>query len=150
MRKKDRLQLLREILIEENIQKQEDLVVFLKNRGIEITQATISRDFSELQLIKTLDEKGEIRYILPNFSKENDYHFSKISPMINDIIMQEIELMMYVVPGTALRVKQVLLRTMKAEIFAAIADDDGVFVKAWSQESAQKIFNLWKKENGGI
>ena len=50
-------------LIENNeIETQEKLVSLLAKHGYDVTQATISRDIKELQLIKTLSSSGRYRY----------------------------------------------------------------------------------------
>ncbi len=50
-------------LIEKNeIETQDKLAAMLAQHGYEVTQATISRDIKELQLIKTLAPSGRYRY----------------------------------------------------------------------------------------
>ncbi|MCJ0582211.1 ArgR family transcriptional regulator, partial [Enterococcus cecorum] len=49
MRKKDRHRLIIRLLNEFAIEKQEDFVEILKKHGVEVTQATISRDIKELK-----------------------------------------------------------------------------------------------------
>lgn len=50
-------------LIEKNeIETQDKLVSMLKEHGYDATQATISRDIKELQLIKTLSSAGRYKY----------------------------------------------------------------------------------------
>ena len=52
MRKIDRQRIIRRILQENAIYRQEDLVAILQAKGIEVTQATISRDVKDMQLLK--------------------------------------------------------------------------------------------------
>ena len=54
---------IKEILHDYNISNQEDLVNKLKEEGVVVTQATLSRDFAELGVIRTIAGNG-IRYIL--------------------------------------------------------------------------------------
>jgi len=50
-------------LIENNeIETQEKLASMLKEGGYEVTQATVSRDIKELQLIKILSSNGKYKY----------------------------------------------------------------------------------------
>ena len=44
---------------------QDDLVTILRNNGYNVTQATVSRDIKELQLVKVLSSKGKYKYIQP-------------------------------------------------------------------------------------
>ena len=50
-------------IIEKNVvETQEDLTELLKKGGYPVTQATVSRDIKELQLVKVSDENGVLRY----------------------------------------------------------------------------------------
>lgn len=50
-------------LIEHNdVQTQEELADRLKQMGVSVTQATVSRDIKELRLIKVLSDDGNYRY----------------------------------------------------------------------------------------
>ena len=50
-------------LIENNeIETQDKLVSMLKDFGYDVTQATVSRDIKELQLVKTLSSSGKYKY----------------------------------------------------------------------------------------
>ena len=50
------------IISETEVETQEQLLDELAKRGIFATQATISRDIKELQLIKTLSSTGKYKY----------------------------------------------------------------------------------------
>lgn len=57
-------------LIENNeIETQDKLAAMLRDFGYEVTQATISRDIKELQLVKTLAPSGKYKY---SVSKNSD------------------------------------------------------------------------------
>ena len=50
-------------LIENNeIETQEKLAAMLRDYGYDVTQATVSRDIKELQLVKTLTAEGKYKY----------------------------------------------------------------------------------------
>lgn len=65
MRKQERQMAIRELLRQNNVERQEEIVALLRQRGIEVTQATISRDVKEMQLIKLPSPTGEYRYSFP-------------------------------------------------------------------------------------
>lgn len=50
--KQERQQAIKSLINNEQIQRQEDLVQKLNEAGWEVTQATISRDITEMQLVK--------------------------------------------------------------------------------------------------
>ena len=60
--KNDRQNQLLQIIAEENIETQEQLLERLEARGIKSTQATISRDIKQLQLVKAPAGQGRYRY----------------------------------------------------------------------------------------
>ena len=51
-------------LIEKHpIDRQEDLLAHLREAGFDVTQATVSRDIRDLQLVKVADSEGRYRYM---------------------------------------------------------------------------------------
>lgn len=61
--KKMRLEAIESIVKEVPIDGQEQLLKLLKDRGFSVTQATLSRDFNELQIVKVPDGDGGYRYM---------------------------------------------------------------------------------------
>lgn len=55
-----------EIINNNEVETQEKLVALLKENSYYVTQATISRDIKELQLIKVLSNDGKYKYALGN------------------------------------------------------------------------------------
>jgi transcriptional regulator of arginine metabolism len=51
-----------EIIEKQDVETQEELADMLKDRGIVVTQATVSRDIKELHLLKVLSENGGYKY----------------------------------------------------------------------------------------
>ncbi|MCL6451365.1 MAG: arginine repressor [Acetobacteraceae bacterium] len=54
-----------EIVREQVVGTQEELARHLREQGIEVTQATVSRDIKELQLLKLPNGDGRYRYAMP-------------------------------------------------------------------------------------
>lgn len=52
-----------DIIQKEDVDTQERLVQLLKEAGYEVTQATISRDIKELQLVKAQTSDGRYKYV---------------------------------------------------------------------------------------
>ena len=59
-----RIAVITEILNKHIIRSQEDVLRLLLERGIEVTQATLSRDLKKLHATKTTDGKGRYRYVI--------------------------------------------------------------------------------------
>lgn len=60
--KSTRHSLILEIIEEKDIETQEELAEELKQRGVKVTQATVSRDIKELRLLKVLADHGGYKY----------------------------------------------------------------------------------------
>ena len=66
MSKRERHDTILEIVREERVGSHEQLREFLGKRGIEVTQATLSRDVRELRLVKVQGADGQPYYTLPD------------------------------------------------------------------------------------
>ena len=71
MNKSERQAALAWIINQKPIATQEELLAALKAAGIDATQATISRDIREMQIVKAQDAKGTLRYTIFRGSEES-------------------------------------------------------------------------------
>ena len=67
-RKNDRIEFLIEIIKNNNVGSQEELLRMLSERGIFVTQATLSRDLKMLKTTKVPLDHGAYAYMLPDAS----------------------------------------------------------------------------------
>ncbi len=67
--KRNRLQVISEILRSTVVGSQEELLRLLTERQCEVTQATLSRDLKLLKVAKTPLSNGTYKYILPSYNK---------------------------------------------------------------------------------
>ncbi len=67
--KRNRLQIISEILRSTVVGSQEELLKMLSERQCEVTQATLSRDLKLLKVAKTPLSNGTYKYILPSYNK---------------------------------------------------------------------------------
>lgn len=72
MKSFERRELILELISANAVETQDDLLVLLKNKGIETTQATVSRDVKKLNLIKTQDASGKYRYAVSSTAPNED------------------------------------------------------------------------------
>ena len=70
--KKNRLQLILELIKTQRGGCQEDLVKLLAERDFKVTQATLSRDLKKLRVTKVATDSGEYIYIVPNSNDVKD------------------------------------------------------------------------------
>ncbi|WP_161878142.1 arginine repressor [Alkalibacterium sp. MB6] len=141
MKKKERHQLLRQLVQQETIRKQEDFVNKLLDRGIEVTQATISRDIKELQLIKVPAKDGGYQYNLP---PEMNYNISKkLGRLMKDAFVsidtQKEFVLVKTLPGNAFALGTLIETANYKEVFGCISGDDTVLIICRDEESAERF-----------
>ncbi|MDD6686146.1 MAG: hypothetical protein SOU49_04760 [Sodaliphilus pleomorphus] len=64
--KRNRLQMIIELIRKNTIGSQNELAEMLKTRGIDVTQATLSRDLKALKITKVANDLGNYMYIIPD------------------------------------------------------------------------------------
>lgn len=62
MNKKVRHDIIKQLIQTHHVGTQEDIKSLLQQKGISVTQATLSRDLREIGLLKLRDEKGKLYY----------------------------------------------------------------------------------------
>ena len=60
--KKERQAEIKKIITQQKVQKQDELVQILNERGWNVTQATVSRDIASMQLVKVPLARGGFAY----------------------------------------------------------------------------------------
>ncbi len=131
-------------IIENNvIETQDDLADKLRELGMDVTQATISRDIKELRLIKVLTPDGKYRYSAMNSDTGN----------MNDrllIIIKEAYvscdyanniLVIKTLPGMAQAVAATLDALGWSDIVGTIAGDDTVMVVCRAEKIAEDLMD---------
>src|SRR3712207_8256178 len=74
-----------EIINTKDIETQEELAEELKKRGVDVTQATVSRDIKELKLIKVLSENGSYKYA--TISKSDSFITNKLVNVFTNTVI---------------------------------------------------------------
>ena len=64
------------------VHSQNDLVDLLADEGIEVTQATASRDLEEVGAVRSKDESGVMRYRLLDQVSEQRARFNRVSDQL--------------------------------------------------------------------
>ncbi len=141
LKKKERHRLLKELIEEQSIEKQEDFVSILKERGIDVTQATISRDIKELQLMKVPATSGGYYYSLP--PDMNDDTSVKLGKMLKDAFVsmdcQDYFMVIHTIPGNAFALSALLDASNFEGVFGTISGDDTLLVICRSAEDAKQL-----------
>ncbi|EJO7060785.1 transcriptional regulator ArgR [Staphylococcus pseudintermedius] len=139
---------IREIISNEQIETQDELVKRLNDYDMNVTQATVSRDIKELQLIKVPAPSGQYIYSLPN---DRRYHpleklgrylmdsFVKIDSANNLLVLKTL-------PGNAQSIGAILDQIGWEEVLGTICGDDTCLIICRDNPSAdeikERIFNM--------
>ena len=138
--KNKRWEAIRMLISDQKINNQTDLLELLKEKGIESTQATLSRDIKQLKIIKVPDEKGGYFYRIP----EMNIYTKKGSGNINTISSIEFSDTLAVVktnPGYAMGIASDIDSLVSKEIMGTIAGDDTILLIPRKGISKTQIMN---------
>ncbi len=138
-----RLNRIKEILNNKNISSHESLVKLLSDEGIQVTQATLSRDFAELGVIRTITEYGP-RYILD--AHESGKQIAKLIGFeIISVENNESMILIRTLAGRAQGIAHFIDRLNNPEILGTVGGDDTVLIIPSSHKNIQSIVALIKK-----
>lgn len=147
MKKVDRQKKIREIITDQSVERQEDLVRKLNDLGLQVTQATISRDIKEMQLVKVPAAGGGYRYAMPATRQydETDQLESTLQDSLFQLKRSDRFLALDVRPGNGPVVANLMRKIKNQDVFTAIGDDSNVLVVSSSAQGAQELAQYLKR-----
>ncbi|MCF0156823.1 MAG: arginine repressor [Veillonella sp.] len=140
--KRYRYNKIKEIVQSQSIETQEELANALLAEGIEVTQATVSRDIKELMLIKIPTGDGHYRYAL---SPEENVVLSRsrINRLFQDSIIKVDsvlnQVVMHTIPGSASAVAFSVDHAKWSEVIGTLAGDDTILLICRSVEDVEPV-----------
>lgn len=141
MKSKRHLKIL-EIIKNDDIGTQEDLAAKLEAEGIEVTQATVSRDIKKLGLIKVPTGYGGYKYSIPAERTQSDIK-SWLKRMFQDFVVHidsgENLIVIKTLPGTAQGLASSIDNLGWEEVMGTVAGDDTVFIAIKSTEKTVHV-----------
>jgi transcriptional regulator of arginine metabolism len=143
MQKTKRLLVIEKIISEENISIQEDLLKKLKGKGIDCTQATLSRNLRQLGVGRIPDGNGGYRYSLPEKNRGQEITSYKVNivPVIQDIVDAKGLLVIKTLPGNASNTAFYIDGAGRYEIAGTIAGDDTILVIPRDRVTVHQVHN---------
>ena len=125
-----------------NISSQNQLKGLLKKNSLLITQATLSRDLSELGAIKKRQKDGLLVYVLPK-DQDNNAHRKIAINALNDFVLEVDSVLNQVVVKTTTAAAQVVAEAIDNlfldNVIASLAGDNVVLIISSSEEKAKII-----------
>jgi transcriptional regulator of arginine metabolism len=130
MQKTKRLLSIEKIIAEENISTQEELLRKLKAKGINCTQATLSRNLKQLGVGRIPDGNGGYKYSLSENLRSSSEITLKLNivPVIKDIVEAKGMMVMKTIPGNASNTAFFIDGAARYEIAGTIAGDDTILI----------------------
>lgn len=130
------------IISENDIETQAQLIEALAERGVSSTQATLSRDIKDLQLVKELGENGKYRYVVNGKSKNSD-HAARLKKIFHESVTSVCSAQNIVIiktlPGLASAACSALDSMHIDNLAGTIAGDDTAFIAMKDTISAEKF-----------
>lgn len=133
--KVERFELIKKIISSEVISNQDDLQLRLLSMGMEVTQATLSRDLKSLQVIKVSDAKVGYAYRLPNYdlhpSVPGEVNPTRLNLLADGVLGIEFSGNLGVIktlPGFAPSTALAIDESGCSEIIGTIAGDDTILL----------------------
>jgi transcriptional regulator of arginine metabolism len=125
------------------VRTQEEMVAALHGRGLDVTQATVSRDIRELGLARVHDPDG-LRYIAAGEAAEEP---SPLSTRLRSVMRDHVRSLEFVEnlgvvhtrPSSAPLVAAVIDQSHFDEVAGTVAGDDTVLVVARSRGGARRL-----------
>ena len=145
--KKARHELILKLIEESDISTQEELLKKLNERGIQVTQATVSRDIKELRLVKVMSENGRHKYAVM------DRIESSISTKLLKVFRESFISCDYAnniaivktLPGMAHAAASAIDSMNWAGVVGTIAGDDTIMIVCRAEKIAEELTERFKK-----
>ncbi|MCL2547619.1 MAG: arginine repressor [Symbiobacteriaceae bacterium] len=141
--KNRRIPLIRQLIKESIITTQSQLQQKLMEQGVQVTQATLSRDIKMMGIQKRFDEFGEHRYFLSEEPVASSLSSSKLSRLLRDSLVNlqaaQNLVVLKTIPGHAHAVASQFDALEWKDLVGSIAGDDTLLLITKTAEDAMDI-----------
>lgn len=146
--KSNRQEKIIQLITENAIETQEEILVYLREHGFDVTQATVSRDIKQLKLVKTQTNDGRYKYsVSSNNSRENisSKFVSLFSETVTEIDYANNIVVVKCYVGMA-NAACAAFDSMKFEgVVGSLSGDDTIFIAMRNEEMAKELTAELKK-----
>ena len=153
--KSARHNLILEIIETKDIETQEELAEELLNRGVKVTQATVSRDIKELRLLKVLSEHGGYKYATVERAEKgmNDRFARILADSIVSVESVNNLIVVNTLTASANAAGEAIDSMRWNEVMGTIAGDNPLLIITRSNEAAETLvtrFNSLLSDRQGV
>ena len=140
MKKAERQRLIKQLIMQQEIETQDELITRLEELGVRATQATVSRDIREMSIVKTHGADGRVKYAI--FSQaQGTSSEEKLRESVKDSVvrMERVQFIVILHPemGNADVVSNFLDEVAYPEVAGTVAGADTIIVITRSEEDAE-------------
>jgi len=145
MKKSERQAVIERLIMEYPIATQEELMAKLKAEDITATQATISRDIREMQIVKTPDEHGQTRYVIFKETSKNEQErlFESLRDVVISIDRVEFMNIVHTLPSNGNLLAAIIDDLNLPEVSGTLAGHDTIFIISPNVAVAQQLHDLF-------
>lgn len=146
MRKYARQSKILELIQTHEIETQEELAECLQRTGTKVTQATVSRDIRELQLVKVATKRGRYKYAAMDSNKEGTAD-RLIKILKNSLISVNTAgqiIVIKTIPGAAQICASAIDNIVTEGVVGSIAGDDTIFVAISDYSNLNEIADKFR------
>jgi transcriptional regulator of arginine metabolism len=118
---------IRELIDNNEVSGQQELLVLLEKSGFKVAQATLSRDFAEMSVVRSRNAEGRYRLVVPEETQE-DIIKGLVGKEVLSVAANETSIIISTLPGRAHGIGSFLDRLRNPDILGTIAGDDTVLV----------------------
>lgn len=141
MNKKQRLNYIIDVINDQEVATQEELAAILTDAGLDVTQATVSRDINELGLKKTTGTVKKFKYYLPKINISNEDR--RMTELLSNIVisLEAVNNLVVVktLSGNASSAGVIIDKLDIKNVLGTIAGDDTLLLIARDDRSAKDI-----------
>lgn len=141
MLKSDRQNLIRKIVNNQHIHTQEELADALSSQGMNVTQATVSRDIKEMHIVKVLSDDGYYRYAITD--KEDRGKNDRLIRILSDSVINMDSagnlIVIHTLSGSAHVAGEAIDSLNWPEVVGTIAGDNTILVIVRTPEDVNKV-----------
>ena len=136
-----------EIIENKDIETQEELAEELRKEGIDVTQATVSRDIKELRLVKVMTSSGASKYaVIDNSETEISQKLIRVfAESVVSIDYANNLIVIRTLAGSAQAAASAIDALNWKEIVGSIAGDDTIMVIIRENESVKGVIHRFKQ-----
>ena len=132
-----------EIIASHVVETQDQLAMYLRQAGFDVTQATISRDIRKMKLTKQVTEDGRQKYVYTtaDSSAMQEKYVSVLKAGFVSMDVAQNILVIKTVSGMAMALATAIDALKFKEIVGCIAGDDTIMIAIKTNEDAQKVMD---------